>query len=227
MRKVTCLAAALLVLVSLVLPAMAAQSTFVPSIGYKDGPEVEDAILNGEDVGDCIVVSSIKECQEKTTDIHQDDRDLLLDVYEQLRDGTMTLPLDDDYVIRELVDVSFREQKCVDPDHGHEEWLKQENTTIEITFDPGIPRNIEVVVLVFINGEWKPIEDVRINDDGSVICEFEDICPVVFCVDPDSGIDPPKTGDHMSTGLLLWCLILALSLAAMACLLKFRRRILR
>ena len=127
MRKVICLIAVLLMCLTLVLPAAAAGDTFVPSISYKDGPEITEAKQGHEDVGGCVVVTSLKEAKEKTTDIGQDDRDLLWDVYNKLSDGTMELELDSKkYVVRELVDISFKEQACVLVPHGHEEVLKKE-----------------------------------------------------------------------------------------------------
>ena len=108
MKKLICLLSALTLLVSLSVSAFAATS-FVPSITYKDGPGLTTGTLDGEDVTDCLVITSIKQATDKTTDITQAERDHLLDVYAKLKAGTMKLPLDENYVIRELVDVSFRQ----------------------------------------------------------------------------------------------------------------------
>ena len=89
MRKVICLIAVLLMCVTLVMPAAATGDIFVPSISYKDGPEITEAEQNGKTVTGCVVVTSLKEAKEKTTDIGQDDRDLLWDVYNKLSDGTI------------------------------------------------------------------------------------------------------------------------------------------
>ena len=43
MRRFVCLLVAVLLCTMMVCPAMAATDTFVLSIGYKDGPNVEDA----------------------------------------------------------------------------------------------------------------------------------------------------------------------------------------
>ena len=42
----------LAVLLCLAVPAMAAEGSFVPSIDYKDGPEIEDAEIEDEDVAE-------------------------------------------------------------------------------------------------------------------------------------------------------------------------------
>ncbi|MBQ8833651.1 MAG: LPXTG cell wall anchor domain-containing protein [Oscillospiraceae bacterium] len=225
MRKLICLLTALLVCVSLACPAFAAGDTFVPSISYKDGPEIEDAEMNGEDVEDCLVVSSITDAKNKSTDIYQEDRDLLLEVYDKLDDGSMKLPLEnDEYVIRELVDVSFEKSGCVEPAHGHQEWLAQESNTVTIKFDLGVAKATDVVVMVYVNGEWTPVESVENNGDGTVTCVFEDICPVAFCVEADSVDSTPQTGDAMNQNLILWIVLMAVSLAAIVILVVSRRK---
>ena len=97
---------------------------FVPSITYKDGPTVEDAVLKDEKIENCIVVTSILAAKEKTTDIKQETRDLLLDTYSKLSANTLDIPMPERYVIRELVDVSFKQTPCVAGGHKHEEELK-------------------------------------------------------------------------------------------------------
>jgi len=192
------------------LPVSAAQTDFVPSVTYKDGPEVEGAELNGEGVGDCLVITSIREAKEKTTDIYQEDRDLLLEVYKEITNGNMDLPLEEDYVVLELVDVSFAANGCVEPKHLHKEELAKENTTLEVDFSLDVDPGVKVVVLVYLDGEWIPVETVN-NGDGTVTCVFEDICPVAFAVPDDTRLEPPKTGDTSNIGL--WAAVMLLALA--------------
>lgn len=225
MRRIVCLSIALLVCFSLACPALAAEDPFVPSISYKDGPELEDALLDGEDVGGCLVVTSILGAKNKSTDIYQEDRDLLLEVYEKLSDGSMKLPLEnDEYVIRELVDVSFQKTACVEAAHGHKEALAQAGTTVTVTFDLGVSKNTEVVVMAFVDGEWAPIESVKNNGDGSVTGVFEDICPVAFCVEEAADTAAPRTGDEIGRQLPLWIALMAASLAAIVILLIIHRK---
>ena len=118
-RKIMSLMVALLLCVGLVCPALAAENVFVPSISYKDGPDIEKAFLSDKNVTGCLAVTTITGAREKATDIDQEDRDLLLDVYKKLDDGDRKMPLDEDYVIRELVDVSWQKTTCVEAEHGH------------------------------------------------------------------------------------------------------------
>lgn len=222
MKKVVCLACALLLCLTLSFGVYAATAEFVPSISYKEGPNIEFAWLDGEDVSDCLVVTSIKQANEKTTDITQDTRDELLEVYGKLSDGSMTLPLDSDYVIRELVDVSYKQEDCVSKeDHGNKpEVLKQPGKTLEVKFDLGVNAGTKVVVMTYIDGKWTEIESVVNNGDGTVTCVFEDICPVVFAVkqSQNTPVDPPKTGDPVGSSLYLWIGALVLSGAALVTL---------
>lgn len=222
MKKIMSLMVALLLLAVLVCPALAAENVFVPSISYKDGPDIVDAEADGEDVTGCLVVTSITEAKEKTTDIYQEDRDLLLEVYEKLDNGSMKLPVDEDYVIRELVDVSWQKTTCVEAEHGHKEWLAQDDTTVSVTFDLGVAKGTDVVVMVYIDGEWVAAESVVNNGDGTVTVVFEEICPVAFCVKRSDQTEPPKTGDPAAQNLHVYIIVLVLSALALIALLVWR-----
>ena len=226
MRKVICLIAVLLMCLTLVLPAAAAGDTFVPSISYKDGPEITEAVQNGKAVTGCVVVTSLKEAKEKTTDIGQDDRDLLWDVYNKLSDGTMELELDSKkYVVRELVDISWEQLDCIELNHTHEDELKQDGVVVKISFNLGVKVEDELLVFAFHNGQWDPVEVLEVDANGNATCLFEHFCPVAFCVKNEKDIDP--TGDISVDGLVLWGLLLAVSCAAVVVMSVKRRAFLR
>ena len=215
MKKVISLIVALALCASLACPVFAAGQTFVPSIGYKDGPEIVEA----DPYGECLIVTSIDQAGKKTTDIAQEDRDLLLEVYEKLDKGTMKLPLEGDYVIRDLVDVSWMKTACVDAGQGHKEWLEEDNTQVEVTFRMGVKKNVDVIVLVYVDGEWVPAESVKNNGNGTVTVKFEDICPVAFCVNRNVIPDAPQTGDVNSLYLALFGGLMVASAAGLVVLL--------
>lgn len=227
MRRVMCLIGALVICLTLAMPVFAATDTFVPSISYKDGPVVKKAQLDGENVTGCIVVTSIKGATEKTTDIYQKERDLLLAVYKELDDGTMTLPLENrDFVIRELVDISHVKTACVEAPHGHKEWLAEKDNVIEIVLNLGLKSTTEVEVLAYVDGEWAPIQSVSNNGDGTITCIFDELCPVAFCVDASAEEESPKTGDTMTDDWGHWAIVLAVASVAIALLVVNRRKIL-
>lgn len=225
MKKVLCAMIALVICVAMAVPAFAAEGEFVPSISYKDAIESVDANMGDEDVGNCIVVSSILDAKNKTTDIHQDSRDLLLDVYKKLSDGTMSLPLEKDYVILDLVDVSFKQNACIDVPHGHEEELNKDNTSVSVTFRTKINASTKLVVMRYKDGEWKVVESKN-NGDGTVTCVFEEFCPVAFVVEgKGSATSNPKTGDEAGHTMGLWLGMTTASAAAMAFVVLNRRKI--
>jgi hypothetical protein len=178
--------------------------------------------MNGEDVGDCLVITTVTEAREKTTDITQEARDLLQEVYEDLKSGEMELPLDEDYVVRELVDVSWKESTCIEPEHGHKEWLEEEDTTLTVTFDLGVDPDADVIVMIWLDGEWVMAEEVINNGDGTVTVVFQDICPVVFAV--ERRYEPPKTGDAAADKLVVFVIALVVSVVGLIGLAIWRKK---
>ncbi len=223
MKKLFCMLMVLVIAVSLAVP-VAAADTFVPSISYKDGPDINTATMNGENVKGCLVVTSISKAKNKSTDITQAERDLLLDLYKKLNSGEMKLPIaNDQYVIRELVDVSFVVSACVDP-HEHEEWLAKDNTSVTVDFDLGVKSSAKVLVLVYVDGKWVSAEKVTNRGNGNVTVVFEDIGPVAFCVDTDSQVTPPQTGDTSGQRVILWGAVMAGSVAALLIIVMLFKR---
>ena len=108
--------------------------------------------------------------------------------------------------------------------HPHREDLKKEGTLLTVDFDLGVPKGIPVIVMTYINGKWEPVESVVNNGDGTVTVIFEDICPVVFCVDPNDVYMPPKTGDQARQDMILWISLMAVSVIAIVVLLVLRKR---
>lgn len=225
MKKLICLLAVLALCLSMGIPAFAAENDFVPSIGYKDGPGIKEAEMGDKDVTDCLIVTTIKEAEDKVTDITQYDRDLLLDVYDKLMKDEMTLPLENDYVIRDLVDVSYKYNDCRTAEgHGNKpEELKAPGKTVTIIFDMGLDKDEKLIVMTYIEnpkartteGTWVPVESVVNNGDGTLTVVFEDICPVAFVTElPDSA----PTGDSARGPLGLFIGLMVLSAAAIVVL---------
>lgn len=222
MKKLVCFVTVLLLCISLAVPAFAT-STFVPSIPYKDVPEIEWPVELIDEEGEIIdeidwehlVVTPISEV-ETSTEIPEDSREELLEVYEDLTSGEMELPSDEDLVIRDLFDASWI---C---DDGHEEELEKEGVCIEITLDIDIEPDVDVVVMVYVDGEWIPAEEVINNDDGTITVILEDICPIAIAV-PQEYVDvPDQTGDN--SGIMIWVMVMIASAAALVVLLVSRRK---
>lgn len=225
MKKIVALLLVLVLSISLVGTAFAAELEFAPSIMYKDGPAYDDAYivdegtgdLDGMGVGDCIVITTVAQARDKSTDITQEERDTLIEVYEALSDGSMTLPLEGDYVIRDLVDISFEHEDCrMIEAHGQKDKeLAKRRIMLNIDLDLEIGSKVEVIVLTYVNGHWIEIEEVANNGDGTVSCLFEDICPVAFVVSGDVYDPIPMGGDAMAKQLGLWIGVMAVAAIAL------------
>ncbi len=233
MKRILSLIVAMTLCVSL-LASFAFAEDFVPSIGDKDHPEIvpvegdiigqiigdDDQIISDVDSG-CLVITPVSEANT-STEIPDEARDTLLDVYDQLSNGSMELPYDsslnpDDMVIRDLFDMSFL---CEE----HPEMLES-GGTLKITFDLGVAAGDTVVAMVYVDGEWITVELIN-NGDGTVTCFFDQVCPVVFAVKQTE--TPPQTGDFSGSDILLWALLMAGSAVAfVVCIVIYRKKVAR
>lgn len=226
MRRIACLLLALVLCLGMVVAVSADE--FVPSIGYKEEPKIPEppVIVDDDDKeeldGPCLVITPVSEALKVKEEDRTDYEQLLVEVYDKLVDGSMTIPFDDDKdrVIRDLIDATL---VCGEY-HDHVEQLKKPGVMIEITFDIGIGKNTNVDVMVYMDGKWVPAEKVVNNGDGTVTCLFEDICPIAFLVEQGSGTPPAQTGDTAGNTLILWIAIMAASLVALIVLLVIRKK---
>lgn len=182
MKKILTVAAIVLLCLMIVLP-VGADVTAAPSPQEME-PIIKQANLNGLALEDCVVITTVQQAEEGTTDITDEERATLLAAYNALVDGTESLPIEGEYAVREIVDISFKYCDCrLLEDHGRkDEVLKEEDVVLIIDFDMGIEEDAEVCVMTYIDGKWEEIESAVNNGDGTVTCEFEDLCPVAFSV---------------------------------------------
>lgn len=231
MKRVIACVAVLTLLVSLFVPVMAAEEKFTPSVANKPAPEIVPVtdpdgkpaigVIRDED-GDivsyvyegCLVVTPIDGIEE-ATGIPADAKELLLQVYNKLKDGEMKLPYDkydeglesDDMVIRDLFDASWL---CTD----HPELLEEDGNVLEIKFDLGVKKGVDVYAMTYVDGEWNPIVKTVNNGDGTVTCTFDEICPIAFSVRAEDST-PEQTGDIFEYH---WLIIAGVALAAIVAL---------
>lgn len=236
LKRIFCLIIAVVVLAAMACPAFAAENEFVPSIPYKGSPdivEIEDEdgnpaigriVEDGETIdyiyAACLVVTPVSEAKTSTL-IPDHAEELLLDVYDKLTKGTMTIPYEKHsdslkgktLVIRDLFDASWL---CDD----HPVIVAQPGVTVELIFDLGVAPDDEVYCMTYKNNEWNPIVSLVNNGDGTVTCVFEDFCPIEFSIVRASS--PSETGDNMNVGL--WIALMAISAAALVVLVVVKNR---
>ena len=209
---------------------------FVGSITEKGSPEIvpvkdsegNDAIgkcldeagnVTGYIYEECLLITPVSQA-EKSDKIPDEAEDVLLNVYTQLKNGTMDLPYEkynqnidkDKMVIKDLFDVTWL---CND-DAEHTEG------TIKITFNLGVSKNTKVYCMSYKNNEWNPAVSCVNNGDGTVTCEFGHFCPVAFAVSSDSVTPPSQTGDNGD--LTLWIVLMSVSVVALGAVLVLSRR---
>ena len=223
MKKVISAVLVLVMIVAMATSAFAAQ--FVPSISYKGAPTVKNATMTGVagDVSSCLVVTSILGAQNKSTDVAQANRDLLLDVYNKLSNGSMSLPMEGEYVIMDLVDVDFAANACIGKNDGHQAALNKSDVSITITFETGVAASVELYVFQYKGGQWKAVNATN-NGDGTVTCVFDDFCPVAFAVD-NSQDGPSQTGDAFGQNMGLWVGLMVVSAGVLVVAVANRRKI--
>lgn len=221
MKRFFAIITVVMMCVSLMVPAMAAQE-FMPSVTNKPAPEVIAArILDEEgnvikEVGkECLIITSVADAAT-STEIPAASKEVLLDVYGKLTDGSMTIPYEkhnpnldpNKMVIRDLFDATFVCTECPD-------LLEAHGIVLEIVFDLNVAPGVEVYAMTYKNNEWNPIVSTVNNGDGTVTATFEKLCPVEFSI--NTGTTPPiVTGDQGNTSL--WAIIAISSLVAIVVL---------
>ena len=239
MKKFFSVLIALVICLSSAISVLAAGDEFVPSIPDKGAPdivEIEDedgnkhiAVIIDEDeeivayVNEgCLIITPVSEAEE-SKDIPEDAKKQLLDLYEGLKDGTITIPYElvssdidpDKMVIRDLFDASWL---CED----HPKLLAEEGNVIEIIFDLGVKASTNVVALVYNGGEWTPAVKTVNNNDGTVTVTLEHLGAITFSVLESSYDDPAKLGDD--SNVILWGVLLAASAAGLVVAFAVRRK---
>lgn len=232
MKRFFAIITVIMMCASLMVPAMAAQE-FTPSVTNKPAPEIVPVVdpdgnehigvirdEDGEIIGyvdeGCLIVTPVSEV-DTSTEIPEDARATLKDVYGKLQDGSMTIPYEkhnDDLdagkmVIRDLFDATFVCTECP-------EKLEPEGVVLELIFDLNIEPGVEVYAMTYKNDQWDPIVSTVNNGNGTVTATFEKLCPVEFSVNTATDDPGPGTGDQGNTSL--WAIIAIGSLAAIVVL---------
>lgn len=234
MRKVLCVLTVLVLCVSMVLPAFAAENGFVPSITYKPNPELVEVI--GEDgneyIGvvrnedgeiisyldmECLRITPIAHVWDEEMDVPEDVEQLLLMVYEALNTDAMEIPYEkhnanldpDNMVIRDLFDARW---SCED----HPKMLLPEGVVLELTFDLGVVADAEIFVQTYDEDtkEWSPIVKAVNNGDGTVTCTFEHLCAIAFSMPLAKASAAAVTEVAETPNVLPWVIILIASACA-------------
>ena len=223
MKKLVALLILAALCITFVLPVAAEE--FVPSISYKDSPDIVGTpeITDKEDkevVGAQVVITPVSDALNTKEEDRTEGEAQLVEVFEQLTTGDMKMPVpgadgtEKVFVVRDLFDVSI--------DFGTEEPVEEVN--IAITFDLGIAADAEVAVM-FFDGTWISVENIKNNGDGTVTVIFDKVGPVAFCVEDAEKSPTPPTSDSLGQKLIPWAVLLVLASGAAISMLVSRRKV--
>ena len=251
MKRLLTLALAIILMLTLTVSASAAQ--FVESITNKGAPElIIKEQIDGKDVVGVITdpegeqVSPVYlECFEifavadalNNADIPADAKDDLKKVYDELSKSDTKISdvcpdLNDivkkdwskDMTADELVvkDLFYIKRNCT-----HDLHKLENGNTVDLTFKVSIDNGVFITAMVYVDGKWVPVNNCVNNGDGTVTVTFSQICPVAFLVPGNSIVDgdtvSPATSDV--SGVITWSIVMAASLAVIAFLVIYRRRV--
>ena len=201
MKRVLTVAIALLLCLSIALPLGANAAIFhspdVPKVNVNitnttlDGLQdvellavLEELANQNITLNDCVQITTVEDAKSGNPDITAEEKATLIAAYDALVDGSEALPIDGEYAVREIVDISFKYEGCrLIPEHGKkDEALKAEGVTLTVKLNLGVEAGANIAAFTRIDGEWAPVVETVNNGDGTVTCVFEDLCPVAFAV---------------------------------------------
>ena len=195
MKKFLCLVVALVMCLSIAIPAFAAESEFVPSITYKPDPiivpvekdgveyigvmvdengEIADYVEHG-----CVKITPLADVWDNKVSVAAEIKEVLTKVYDGLTSGDMAIACDehdaDKLVVRELFDIRWA---C--DEHPN---MMDEGFRLQLIFDLGINAGEDVCVTVYDDesGEWTTMDAVN-NDDGTVTVTLTKMGVIAFSV---------------------------------------------
>lgn len=238
MRKLICLLLVVALCAGLVC-SVSAETGFVPSITYKEEPEIVPVAPPADEdeewepiVGTvyemethqetsnipagCLVVIPVAEVADATEEDHLSHLEQeLKDVYDALMDGSMEIPyeLNENYngqsmVVRELFGTDWM---CGTPtyDHDHPTEVAPKGVVFDLTLRMDISPDTEILVMVYVDGEWEPAVEVINNGDGTVTCTFERLGIVSVSVPQD--VPAPEAPAENEGNCWLWIILLILA----------------
>lgn len=195
MRKLVCLLISLLMCVSMTLPVLAEE--VVPSAAL----EVKEAVMNSEDVKDCVVVTSVKEAREKSTDIAQEERGLLVEIFDALSNGSMVLPVEGPYSIVDLMDVSLALEACREVEEHQHEKENVENI-LNVKFGLKVEDNVSLIVLFWVAEDetWVRVESALAISEETLSVTLPQTGPVVILAQGSGSTEVTESATEVVTG---------------------------
>ena len=207
MKRWMSILTALLICLSLAVPAFAAEVDYVPSITAKPAPELDgtgaDAdglpvievkdenkeVVHTSPVQHLFITSVAEVMGDDPVAISEEKVEALKEAYTVLDDPDLNI-FELVPELAEIVEAGVKEMVVMDlfdvtiVNEELEQHLNKDGHTIELTFDVNVPADQAVYVMVFKENKWQLIESAVNNGDGTVTCVFEHFCPVAILTVP-------------------------------------------
>ena len=181
MKKMICLAIAVLMCCSMVLPVMAEETeVFIPSVGGG----IISVMLDGEDVTDSFGIHTVPDVEGGSTTVSEADGANFMDAYEALSTGEATLPVSGNFAYGDMINLTLLDTDNADA-------IKEKLAAggkLTVALDPALEDLDGISVYVLVEGEWIPADDFTINPDGTITCVLQAYGPIVF-VKPEGPSD--------------------------------------
>ena len=210
MRKVFCLLTALMLCLTLTVPAFAADAVYVPSITAKPAPELnttvqddagrpviqvkneEKEVVHSSPVENLVITSVAEVMAEEYVRISEEAQNTLKEAFEVLETKGAETFAEIPELVQQAQEANVKVENLVVVDlfdvtilnEELEKYLNVEGHTVELTFARDIPADQQVYVMVFKENKWQLIENVVNNGDGTITCTFEHFCPVAILTVP-------------------------------------------
>lgn len=223
MKKIVTSLLAFVMCLSMVCPVFAAN--FVPSITVKPAPGIvstpdeegndvigqitdKDGNVIGTEYADHIIITPVssENASEQLKKLYDDFVAGNIKVSDIIPDGT--------WVIKDMFEIS---SNCDDLNKN------LPGNKIDLVLDAGVAAGVAAKVMVYVDGQWKLLDNVVNNGDGTLTCTFEQLGPVSILV-PGEEAGTPATGDINSTQIVMWTVIAGASLLAMVAVAVVYRR---
>lgn len=251
MKRLLTLALAIILMLAITVSASAAQ--FVPSITNKGAPTliVLDQINGNDVVGyiknpdgekvsevfiDCFEIFAVADAlndgeipenakidlKNVYDDLSKSDTkisDVCSELDEVVKKGWGNDKSSNDLVVKDLF---YIKKNCNDDVHNI-----GNGNTVDLTFNVSIDKGVFIAAMVYVDGKWVPVDNCVNNGDGTVTVTFSQICPVAFLV-PGSSIQQGETVSPVTSdvsGVITWGIVMVASLAVIAFLVIYRRRV--
>jgi len=202
-KKMKKIIAGLLMFAMLAALTVVGVSALTPSVTEKDAT-INSATINGTNVSTEIAVTPLKDSSSLSEAAKKELDDAVKALEESIPEVS---GVTGDYKVGAVIDISYSGTETV------------ENAVVKVNIDLGDAENVQAI---YLNTETKKWDNAECEyADGVATLTMKHFCPVAFLVEEESvivsdpSVNPPQTGDDMSTAVVALGALLVSGAAAL------------